>query len=93
MFNDLVSLVGALLGAFLAYQPTGCMWFYDNWHRRKSTDRPWLWMFLACWAGFIILAGSFMTVAGTYGSIVGIMKSLSAGGGSRPWTCEDNSNS
>lgn len=69
------------------------MWFYDNWHRRKTTDRPWLWMLLAAWAGFIILAGTFMTVAGTYGSIVGIMQSLSAGGGSRPWTCEDNSNS
>ncbi len=50
-------------------------------------------MLLAAWAGFIILAGTFMTVAGTYGSIVGIMQSLSAGGGSRPWTCEDNSNS
>jgi hypothetical protein len=30
-FNGLVSLIGVLLGAFLAYQPTGCMWFYDNW--------------------------------------------------------------
>ncbi|KAJ5736224.1 uncharacterized protein N7483_001349 [Penicillium malachiteum] len=66
VFSDLVSLIGALLGFALAYQPTGCMWFYDNWRR---TDRDWKWVALACWSGFTIVVGSFMTVAGTYGSI------------------------
>lgn len=88
-FNSLVSLIGACLGASLAYQPTGCMWFYDNW---GSTDRTWRWKFMACWSVFIIVIGTFMTVAGTYGSIVGIIDSLKAGG-SPPWTCADNSNS
>ena len=73
-FNSLVLLIGALLGAFLAYQPTGCMWFYDNWSKRDT--RNWKWMLMACWSAFIILIGSFMTVAGTYGSIVSIINSL-----------------
>ena len=47
---------------------------------------------MACWSVFIIVVGTFMTVAGTYGSIVGIIDSLKAGG-SPPWTCADNSNS
>ncbi|KAL2842699.1 transmembrane amino acid transporter protein-domain-containing protein [Aspergillus pseudoustus] len=93
VFNDLVSLIGALLGAFLAYPPTGCMWFYDSWSLRKTTDRPWSWRLLACWNVFIIVLGTFIMVAGTYGAIVGIIKSLREGGGSRPWTCADNSNS
>ncbi|CAI7667037.1 hypothetical protein PCG10_001893 [Penicillium crustosum] len=88
-FNSLVSLIGACLGASLAYQPTGCMWFYDNW---GSTDRTWRWKFMACWSMFIIVIGTFMTIAGTYGSIVSIIDSLKAGG-SKPWTCADNSNS
>ncbi|OQE42204.1 hypothetical protein PENCOP_c004G08091 [Penicillium coprophilum] len=88
-FNSLVSLIGACLGASLAYQPTGCMWFYDNW---KTTDRTWRWKCMACWSVFIILIGTFMTVAGTYGSVVSIIDSLKAGG-SKPWTCADNSNS
>ncbi|KAL2826631.1 transmembrane amino acid transporter protein-domain-containing protein [Aspergillus cavernicola] len=89
VFNNLVSLIGALLGAFLAYQPTGCMWLYDNWKFR--TDRTLTWTLMACWSVFIIVIGTFMTVAGTYGAIVGIIESLQASGGSKPWTCVDNS--
>ncbi|KAJ6005045.1 hypothetical protein N7540_012844 [Penicillium herquei] len=90
VFSDLISLIGALLGFALAYQPTGCMWFYDNWRR---TDRDWKWVALAFWSGFIIVAGSFMTVAGTYGSISSIIDTLKEGGGTKPWTCADNSTS
>ncbi|PYH87303.1 putative amino acid transporter [Aspergillus uvarum CBS 121591] len=89
-FKDLVSLIGALLGIFLAYQPTGCMWFYDNWHTRS---RSWRWMLLATWSVLIVVVGCFMTVAGTYGSIVSIVDPLRADGGTKPWTCADNSNS
>lgn len=48
---------------------------------------------MACWNVFVILIGSFMTVAGTYGAIVNIVNSLAEDGGSKPWTCADNSNS
>ncbi|KAL3443725.1 transmembrane amino acid transporter protein-domain-containing protein [Aspergillus insuetus] len=88
-FDSLVSLIGALLGTFLAYQPSGCMWFYDNWGRR--TERNWKWTVMACWSGFIIAVGTFITIAGTYGSIVGIIDLLREDGRSKPWTCADNS--
>lgn len=90
VFSDLVSLIGALLGFLLAYQPAGCMWLYDNWSRG---DRGWKWTSLAAWSVFLILIGSFMTVAGTYGSVVSIMDAIRSDGGTRPWTCADNSNS
>ncbi|KAH1273633.1 hypothetical protein KXW98_003570 [Aspergillus fumigatus] len=90
-FNNLVSLIGAFLGVILAYQPTGCMWFYDNWRKRDTGN--WKWILMACWNVFVILIGSFMTVAGTYGAIVNIVNSLAEDGGSKPWTCADNSNS
>ncbi|RSL76732.1 hypothetical protein CEP52_017769, partial [Fusarium oligoseptatum] len=31
VFGGLVSLIGALLGTLLSFQPMGCMWLYDNW--------------------------------------------------------------
>ncbi|XRM42612.1 hypothetical protein ABZX51_005822 [Aspergillus tubingensis] len=88
-FNNLVSLIGALLGVFLAYQPAGCMWFYINWSSRNFRD--WKWVVKASWSLFIIVVGMFMTVAGTYGAIVGIIDSLNEDGGRKPWTCADNS--
>lgn len=88
-FNNLVSLIGALLGVFLAYQPAGCMWFYLNWRSRDFRD--WKWVVKASWSLFIIVVGIFMTVAGTYGAIIGIIDSLRENGGSKPWTCADNS--
>lgn len=90
VFGDLVSLIGALLGFCLAYQPTGCMWLYDNWGRQ---NRDWKWKVMVAWCVFIIVLGSFMTVSGTYGSIVNIIDSLKNSGGTKPWTCADNSNS
>ncbi|RAK75440.1 putative amino acid transporter (Mtr) [Aspergillus fijiensis CBS 313.89] len=88
-FDSLVSLIGALLGAFLAYIPAGAMWYYDNWSQRAN--RNWKWSCMACWAVFIIVAGVFITVAGTYGSVISIIDSLQ-NGGLKPWTCSDNSN-
>ena len=89
VFGGLVSLVGALLGTLMCLQPMGCMWLYDNW--RKS--RTGAWYFWAAWSIFIIIAGWFLTISGTYGSIVGIIDSYKASGGSAAWSCADNSNS
>lgn len=36
IFSDLVSLIGALLGAAMPFQPMGCMWLYDNWTRGRE---------------------------------------------------------
>ncbi|KAJ5819447.1 hypothetical protein N7474_005038 [Penicillium riverlandense] len=92
IFDDLLSLIGALLGPVMALQPTGCMWLYDNWSKRKAERKP-LWMLHASWAIFVVAFGCFLTVAGTYGSLVGIIASYKTIGGTTAWTCADNSNS
>lgn len=89
VFGGLVSLVGALLGTLMCLQPMGCMWIYDNWRKARTAS----WYFWFGWSVFIIVAGWFLTIAGTYGSIVGIIDSYKASGGSAAWSCADNSNS
>ncbi|KAI6881346.1 hypothetical protein KC334_g16610, partial [Hortaea werneckii] len=92
VFGGLVSLVGALLGTLLSFQPYGLMWLHDNW-ALPDESRKIRWKFMVGWCIFVILSGSFLLVAGTYGSIVGIMRSFRESGGTSPWTCADNSNS
>lgn len=41
----------------------------------------------------MVVSGFFLMIAGTYGSVIKIMESYRTSGGSRPWGCEDNSNS
>ncbi|EEU46185.1 uncharacterized protein NECHADRAFT_38659 [Fusarium vanettenii 77-13-4] len=90
VFGGLVSLIGALLGTFMCFQPYGCMWLYDNWSRK---DRDLRWHLMVCWSVFVVVSGTFCMVAGTYGSVVGIMDSYKVSGGSAAWSCADNSNS
>jgi len=92
VFGGLVSLIGALLGTMMCFQPYGCMWLYDNWHKGKKSKSA-KWCLMVGWSAFVIIIGTFMTVAGTYGSIVGINNSLKADGGTSPWSCADNANS
>ncbi|KAJ0421737.1 transmembrane amino acid transporter protein-domain-containing protein [Aspergillus carlsbadensis] len=92
VFNGLVSLVGALLGTLMSFQPMACMWLYDNWSTGKVDKRP-RWMLMVSWCTFVIVIGTFCMVAGTYGSVVGIVDSYRAEGGSGAWSCRDNSNS
>ncbi|KAG2171104.1 hypothetical protein JADG_010843 [Aureobasidium aubasidani] len=89
VFGGLVSLIGALLGTLLSFQPYGCMWLYDNWKNERTTK----WMLMVVWCGFFILSGTFLMIAGTYGSVVGIIDSYAASGGSAAWSCADNSGS
>ena len=92
VFDSLVSLIGALLGTLLCFQPMGFMWFYDNWSRGRKA--PTLgWALMCAWSMFVIMTGTFMTVAGTYGSVVGIIDTNKESGGSGAWSCADNSNS
>ncbi|KAL4748353.1 hypothetical protein BDW72DRAFT_205716 [Aspergillus terricola var. indicus] len=91
-FADLVSLIGALLGAFMSFQPMGCMWLYDNW--RNGRDQPTLrWILLVSWSILVTTSGTFLMIAGTYGSIVSIILSSKETPGSSAWTCLDNSDS
>ncbi|UNI17526.1 hypothetical protein JDV02_003861 [Purpureocillium takamizusanense] len=94
VFNGIVSLAGALFGTLLSFQPMGCMWLYDNWSGGKGKASPgWRWRLMVCWSLFVIASGTFLMVAGTYGSIVGIVDSYRAKGGTSAWSCADNSNS
>lgn len=90
-FGGLVSLMGAVFGTLMCFQPMGFMWFYDNWNR---PDRGSIkWGVGVGWAAFVILAGTFLMVAGTYGSVVGLINIFAESDGSAAWTCADNSNS
>ncbi|KAF0329262.1 transmembrane amino acid transporter [Colletotrichum asianum] len=91
VFNGIVSLSGALFGTLLSFQPMGCMWLYDNWARKESPTLRWRLM--VAWSVFVIVAGTFMMIAGTCGAVVGIIDSYKADGGSSAWSCADNSNS
>ncbi|OGM49627.1 putative amino acid transporter [Aspergillus bombycis] len=91
-FDSLISFIGALLGTLQGFQPSGCMWLYDNWSRGRE-QRSHRWTLGVCWSVFVIVCGTFLMVAGTYGSVVGIMDSFKSNGGSGVWSCADNSNS
>lgn len=92
VFDGLVSLVGALLGTLMSFQPMGCMWLYDNWSQGKA-ERSIKWILMVCVSVFVIASGTFLMIAGTYGSAVGIANSYKETGGSAAWSCADNSNS
>ncbi|KAK1584960.1 transmembrane amino acid transporter [Colletotrichum navitas] len=92
VFNSLISLIGALLGTMISFQPMGCMWLYDNWG--KGRQAPTLrWYLMVAWSCFVVASGTFLTIAGTYSAIVGIVDDYSRSGGSAAWSCADNSNS
>ncbi|KAF9878798.1 transmembrane amino acid transporter [Colletotrichum karsti] len=92
VFDGLVSLVGALFGTLLSFQPMGCMWLYDNWSAGKLEKNP-RWIAMVCFSVFVVVSGSFLMVAGAYGSVVGIMATYKESGGSGAFSCADNSNS
>lgn len=87
-----MSLVGALLGTVLCFQPMGCMWLYDNWSRGKQAPTM-KWRLMVAWCVFVIVSGTFLVIAGTYGSVVGIIDSYRKAGGTAAWSCADNSGS
>jgi hypothetical protein len=92
VFNNLMSLIGALLGTRMSFQPMGCMWLYENWSQGKA-DKSLKWTLMVCWSIFVVISGTFLMIAGTYGSVVGIIDSYRESGGSAAWSCADNSNS
>ncbi|ORY88481.1 transmembrane amino acid transporter protein-domain-containing protein [Leucosporidium creatinivorum] len=88
VFNALIGLIGALFGSIMTLQVMACMWFYDNWQNRK-VDRSFSFRALVFWNVFLIVAGTFITGAGTYGAIEEIIN----GSKGQSFACGDNSNS
>lgn len=93
MFDALVALIGALLGPLMCITPMGAMWLYDNWDKGKGQQKTMAWWIGVVWSGTLIMLGTFLMVAGTYGSVKGIMDSYAKSGGSAAFSCADNSNS
>ncbi|GKZ39710.1 hypothetical protein AbraIFM66950_000987 [Aspergillus brasiliensis] len=91
VFSDLVALVGALLATSLCFQPMGFMWLYDNWGPGKQ-EKSVKWCLCVAWCVFIILTGFFLTIGGTYASVVTIIESYQKTGGSSAWSCANNDN-
>ncbi|KAL4787720.1 transmembrane amino acid transporter protein-domain-containing protein [Aspergillus varians] len=85
VLSGLVALVGAFGGTLMSMQPMGFMWIYDNWAKKRTA----MWMLSFSWVVFIIIGGTFLTIAGSYGAVVGIINDYKATGGSAAWTCAD----
>lgn len=79
VFDSLVSLIGALLGSLMCFQPMGCMWLYDNWAGGSVSSKRWC--FMVSFSVFVILVGTFLMVGGAYGSVVAIIDSYNESGG------------
>ncbi|GAA5908703.1 hypothetical protein JCM5296_002681 [Sporobolomyces johnsonii] len=93
VFEGLVGLVGALFGTFFSLQAVSMMWFYDKYANRRDPGKNTVgFKLLVAFNAFIIVAGFYLMVAGTYGSIVSIIDDYQQNGGSA-WSCADNSNS
>ncbi|BEI81094.1 hypothetical protein CcaverHIS002_0202540 [Cutaneotrichosporon cavernicola] len=88
IFSTLCSLIGALFGCFVSVCPMGLMWLKDNYVGNRN--RTWKTHLGAMWAVFVFLSGVFLTIGGTYGSIVAMVNSGTEG---KPWSCADNSGS
>nr|XP_019010104.1 uncharacterized protein I206_04572 [Kwoniella pini CBS 10737]OCF48885.1 hypothetical protein I206_04572 [Kwoniella pini CBS 10737] len=89
VFNDLLSLIGALLGTLICIQTETYMWVWDNWRapNRGSTK----WYCLIVMNVIFHFIGWFILVAGTYASIVTINNDSKNGILSKPFSCADNS--
>jgi amino acid transporter len=92
VFGGLVSLIGALLGTLMSFQPMGFMWLHDN-YRNPKNGKGLKWKLMVGWSVFVVVIGTFLMIGGTYGSVVEIMIAYKKSGGSAAWSCADNSNS
>ena len=69
----------------------GCMWFHDNWQLRREPGGNTTWFKLnVLWNVAVVVIGLFITVAGSYGSIVSIIDLYNEDPGSS-FSCADNS--
>lgn len=48
---------------------------------------------MVAWSILVIAIGTFLMVAGTYGSVVAVIASYETSGGGGAFSCADNSNS
>ncbi|KAK4702958.1 hypothetical protein P7C70_g3266, partial [Phenoliferia sp. Uapishka_3] len=91
VFNGLISLVGSLLGAPIGLMVMGGMWLSDNLPLRHGPEaKTWTYRLCGIWAMYLIVGGAFITVAGSYGAISGIVDDYAISPGAS-FSCADNS--
>lgn len=105
-FGGLLGLIGALLGTTFMITVPALMYLYDaaflakgsehglrykvhTWLRHGLSSRP-LYGLIAI---FFVVAGLFITVASTYGSIDGIVESFETGSNGAAFSCANNAGS
>ncbi|WRT70458.1 uncharacterized protein IL334_007456 [Kwoniella shivajii] len=88
-FNDLLSLIGALLGTLICIQMESYMWMWDNWTSASRGTRRWTLLMIMNLSYFII--GWFLMVAGTYAAVVTINNNFKSGDVGSSFSCADNS--
>ncbi|OTA70374.1 amino acid transporter [Hypoxylon sp. EC38] len=90
IFNYLLSLVGSICFAPMAISIPGVLWLFDFWHYRSGN----LWerfQYFSHW--FLVILGLFITVGGTYSTILAIKDAYATGLIGSAFSCADNSNS
>ncbi|GAA5865190.1 hypothetical protein JCM8547_008308 [Rhodosporidiobolus lusitaniae] len=92
VFDGLVGLIGASTGVILSLHCEALFFLYDYryFFQDKSRRTPLLW-FGIVFNIFLLVIGTFLFFAGSYGSIASIAKGFN--GGTRPFSCADNSGS
>ncbi|GAA6042955.1 hypothetical protein JCM8097_000019 [Rhodosporidiobolus ruineniae] len=85
-FDDLLSLIGALLSTFMCLTTCAFMYLWKE-RSRLRTDRSPGFLALVALNVFIICAGFFIQVSGTVASVISINKSLKGGNTTQPFGC------
>lgn len=86
-FNDLLSLIGALLATLICIQLEAYMWMWDNWREARTTR----WKLLMVMNVAFFVAGTFVMITGTWGAVKTIHENLRDGNTTSPFSCADNS--
>ncbi|KAI1211680.1 amino acid transporter [Annulohypoxylon truncatum] len=90
IFNYLLSLVGSICFAPMAISIPGVLWLFDFSYYRTGS----LWQRLQYFFHwFLIVLGLFITVGGTYSTILAIKDAYATGLIGSAFSCADNSNS
>lgn len=92
VFSGLLGIIGALFGALLCIILQACMWFYDNFGEWRI-NQTLRYRLLFAWNTWMLIAGVFVMVVGTWASVLDIKHSYDNDGGTAAFTCADNSNS
>ena len=78
-FNDLLSLIGALLATVICVQLEAYMWMWDHWNDARTTK----WKALMLMNILFFAIGTFIMITGTWGAVITINDSLNNGSTTR----------